>query len=204
MSQELSDKGIINAFDKLKITPETESSSKENSNNLDNGIKTKILDSIDKLRGKSKRLDINSIFDFLFKTVAANIDKDTLTDSISQLITEKVIVNKKTPNGYYSLYLSNFDQREIEHTPGTKSDKKDDDSVQTLTPNTPKETPSFPIQSETPLSQNVKAIPKPSAQQETLTFEQLDMLLTRHLEKRLTVIQEKFQSYLKSVKQLHI
>ena len=52
-----------------------------------------------------------------------------------------------------------------------KSDKKDDDSVQTLTPNTPKETPSFPIQSETPLLQNVKAIPKPSAQQETLTFE---------------------------------
>ena len=85
-----------------------------------------------------------------------------------------------------------------------KSDKKDDDSVQTLTPNTPKETPSFPIQSETPLLQNVKAIPKPSAQQETLTFEQLDMLLTRHLEKRLTAIQEKFQSYLKLVKQLHI
>ena len=33
MSQELSDKEIINAFDKLKITPETESSSKENKNN---------------------------------------------------------------------------------------------------------------------------------------------------------------------------
>ena len=30
------------------------------------------------------------------------------------------------------------------------------------------------------------------------------MLLTRHLEKRLTGIQEKFQSYLKLVKQLHI
>ena len=78
-----------------------------------------ILDSTDKLRGKSKRPDINSIFDFIFKTVATNIDKDTLTDFISQLITGKVIVNKKTPNGYYSLYLSNFDQREIDHTPGT-------------------------------------------------------------------------------------
>ena len=31
MSQELSDKEIKNAFDKLKITPETESSIKENS-----------------------------------------------------------------------------------------------------------------------------------------------------------------------------
>ena len=56
-------------------------------------------------------------------------------------ITLKVLVNKKIPNGYDSLYLSNVDQREIEPTPETKSDKKDDDSVQTLTPNNPKETP---------------------------------------------------------------
>ena len=107
----------------------------------------------------------NSIFDFLSKTVATNIDKDTLTVSTSQLIIQKVLVNEKTPNGYDSLYLSNCDQREVEHTPETKSDKKDDDSVQTLTPITPKETPQFPIQSEAPLLQNVKQIPKTSAQQ---------------------------------------
>ena len=163
MSQELSDKEISIAFDKLKITPEMESSIKENSNNLDNGMKIMILDSIDKLWGKKKRPDTDSIFDFLSKTVATNIDKDTLIDSISQLITQKVLVNKKTPNGYDCLYLSNFDQREIKHTPGNKSDKKDDDSVQALTPNAPKETPQFPIQSETPLLQNVEQIPKPLA-----------------------------------------
>ena len=205
MSQKLSDEEISNTFDKSKKTPETERSIKENSNNVDNGIKTMILDRIDKLRGKKKRPDIDSIFDFLSKTVATNIDKDTLTDSISQLITQKVLVNKKTPNGYDSLYLSNFDQREIENISETKSDEKDDDSVQTLTPNTPKETPQFPIQSETPLLQNVKQIPKPSAQQKTLTFEQFETLLTCHLEKRLTAIQEQFESYLKkSVKQLQI
>ena len=42
-----------------------------------------ILGSIDKLRGKQKRPDIDSIFDFLSKMVATNIDKDTPTDSIS-------------------------------------------------------------------------------------------------------------------------
>ena len=62
-----------------------------------------ILDRIDKLRGKKKRPDIDSIFDFLSKTVATNIDKDTLTNSISQRITQKVPVNKKTPNGCNSL-----------------------------------------------------------------------------------------------------
>ena len=144
MFQELSDKEISNAFDKLK-RPETESSIKENNGNLDNGIKTMILDSIDKLREKKKRPDIDSIFDFLFKTKATNIDKDTLTDSISQQITQNVLVNRKTPNGYDSLYLSNFDQREIEHTRETKSDEEDEDSVQALTPNIQKETPQFPI-----------------------------------------------------------
>ena len=68
-----------------------------------------ILDSIYKLREKKKRPDIDSIFDFLSKTVATNINEDTLTNSISQLITQKVLVNKKTSNGYDSLYLSNLD-----------------------------------------------------------------------------------------------
>ena len=106
-----------------------------------------------------KRQDIDSIFNFLSKIVVTNIDKDTLADPISQLITLKVFVKKKTPNDYDSLYLSNVDQREIEPTAETKSGKIDDDSVQTLTPNTPKETPQFPVQTETPLLQNVKQIP---------------------------------------------
>ena len=135
--------------------------------------------------------------------MATNIDKDALTDSISQLITQKVLVNKKTPNGYDSLYLRNFDQREIENISETKSDEKDDDSVQTLTPNTPKETPQFPIKSETSLLQNVKQIPKHSAQQETLSFEQFETLLRRHLENRLTYYKKNLNHTLKkSVKQL--
>ena len=91
MSQKLFDKEISITFDKLKITPESDSSIKENSNSINNGIKTMVLDRIDKLQGKKKRPDIDSIFDFLSKTMATNIDKDTLTDSISQLITQKYL-----------------------------------------------------------------------------------------------------------------
>ena len=71
-----------------------ESPFKENSNDQDHVLKTMILDSIDKLRGKKKYPDIDSIFDFLSKTVTTNIDKDTLTDSISQLLTLEVVTNK--------------------------------------------------------------------------------------------------------------
>ena len=116
------------------------------------------LDSIGKLREKKKRPDIDPLFDFLSKTVATSIDKDTLTHSISQLITLKLLVNKKTPNGYDSLYLSNIDQREIEPTSETKSNKIDDNSVQTLTLKIPKETPQFPISYKflNPQHQNTK------------------------------------------------
>ena len=41
-----------------------------------------ILDSIDKLRGKEKRPDIDSTFELLSEAVATNIDRDTLADSI--------------------------------------------------------------------------------------------------------------------------
>ena len=70
------------------------------------------------------------------------------------------------------MYLSNIDQREIEPT----SDKIDDDSVQALTPSTPIKSPQISNQPETPLLQNVKQIPEPSAQQEALTFEQFKLV----------------------------
>ena len=43
------------AFEKLHITPETESP-KENSDKLNNALKTMVLDSINKLRVKKKKL----------------------------------------------------------------------------------------------------------------------------------------------------
>ena len=97
---------------------------------------------------------------------------------ISGIATNNPKINKKTRNGFDSFYLSNVDQREIKPTPETKSDKIDDHSLQTLSPGTPKETTQIPIQTEITLLQNVKQIPKPSAQQETLTFEPFETLLT--------------------------
>ena len=95
------------AFEKLHITPETESP-KENSDKLNNALKTMVLDSINKLRVKKKNAE-DSNFDFLSKTVATNVDEVMLADFISQLRTLKVLVIRKTPKDYDSLYLSNVD-----------------------------------------------------------------------------------------------
>ena len=49
MLEELSGKEISATFVKLKKTPKLQSFITENSNNVENGIKTMILDRIDKL-----------------------------------------------------------------------------------------------------------------------------------------------------------
>ena len=86
-----------------------------------------------------------------------------------------------------------------------KPDKIDEYSVQILTPSTPREIPQFPIQTETPLLQNVKQIPKPSSQHKTITFEQFEMILTCHLEKSSKQYKKNLNHSLKkSVKQLQI
>ena len=50
--------------------------------------------------------------------------------------------------------------------------------------------------------QNVKQIPKASTQQKTLTFEPFETLLTRHIEKRLTAMQKKFESYFAKISKI--
>ena len=100
MSQEWTHK-ITDAFEKPKLIPEKESPIKENSNHLNDVLETMILGSRDKLQSN---LDKDSIFDFLSKMVATKFDKDAPTESISQLITLEVFVNKMILN-VMALYI---------------------------------------------------------------------------------------------------
>ena len=110
-------------------------------------------------------------------------------------------MNKKSQNGYGSLYLSNVDQGVIEPTPETKSNKKVDDSVKsTIFPSTLMETPQMIIRTKTPLLQNAKQIYKPLAQQETLSLEKSEMLVAPlHLEKSITLLQETFELHFEKI-----
>ena len=103
MSQEWTHK-ITDAFEKPKLIPEKESPIKENSNHLNDVLETMILGSRDKLQSKKKRLDKDSIFDFLSKMVATKFDKDAPAEFISQLITLEVFVNKMILN-VMALYI---------------------------------------------------------------------------------------------------
>ena len=59
-------------------------------------FKLKILQAIDDIRQKRKRPDTNAIYEHPKKTEASNIDKETISNIISELINQKILENKKS------------------------------------------------------------------------------------------------------------
>ena len=106
---------------------------------------------IDKIKGKKKRADIDSIHDFIAQTEATNIDKNYITDFVTKLIAQKLVIKKKTPQGYESYHKisysirrptkENFDKTSEEFELGTQTDfvfnnmyVNNDDIINTLIP----------------------------------------------------------------------
>ena len=91
MSQEPTEKEISTALEKLTITNDLEKTTE-----ISSFFKPKILCAIDRIKEKKKRPDIDSIYDYLSRTEASNIDKISIELILNELVKENVVVNKKT------------------------------------------------------------------------------------------------------------
>ena len=90
-----SETDISVAFEKPAITH-----SDINANINISHFKPKILEAVDHLKGIShKRPDVYSTFDFITRTTASNITKETLAGIITDLVKQNIIINKKSVNG---------------------------------------------------------------------------------------------------------
>ena len=58
-------------------------------------FKPKILQATEYIREKRKRPDTNAIYEYLKETEASNIDKETISNIISELMNQKILENKK-------------------------------------------------------------------------------------------------------------
>ena len=98
-----------NAFKQLSIS--TEGLSDEITH-----FKPKILNTIDFICNKKKGADTNSIYEELSKSEATNIDKNTIDIIINELLTQKVILNKKScyGNSFRRANDLNFHTKETE------------------------------------------------------------------------------------------
>ena len=84
------------ALEKMSFTLETLDSF---SNDQHSAIKSKILNSIDKIKKNKKRTDLNAITEHILKTEASNLDQDFIDTMISELTNENLIENRRTPQG---------------------------------------------------------------------------------------------------------
>ena len=96
MSQEPTEKEISTALEKLTITNDLEKNGENTETSL---FKPKILRAIDRIKEKKKRPDIDSIYDYLSRMKASNIDKVSVELILNELVKENVLLNKKTSLG---------------------------------------------------------------------------------------------------------
>ena len=67
----------------------------------------KILSWIKNIREKKKRPDSNATSEDLLKTDSTITEKSLLDSALSKFIDLKLVINKKTPNGLDSFFLTN-------------------------------------------------------------------------------------------------
>ena len=59
---------------------------------------------IDKIKGKKKRADIDTIHNFLVQPDATNIDKNSIKDVVTQLVAQKLLIKKNASQGNESYH----------------------------------------------------------------------------------------------------
>ena len=84
-------------------------STTENCNENENGaillFQPAVLSAIKTIR-KKKRADKDSIFDYLTKSLASNIEIELLEHVLTTLIENNLVINKKTPTGLSSFRIA--------------------------------------------------------------------------------------------------
>ena len=127
--------------------------------NLDSlsSIKLKILSSIKNIREKEKCPDSTAIFEDLLKTDSTITEQSLLDNALSKLIDLKLVINKKTPNGLDSFFLTN----DLQTDPTTNTLERSDVRTEQNTNESfniskaTQNTPLLPIDIEIPHSHNL-------------------------------------------------
>ena len=91
------EKEISTALEKLTITNDLEKNGK--TTEISSLFKPKILCAIDRIKGKKKCPDIDSIYNYLSRTEASNIDKTSIEPILNERVKENILVSKKTSLG---------------------------------------------------------------------------------------------------------
>ena len=101
----------LNAFNKLKITRNDRKIDDVNDVKLP-VFKSKTLNAIDQIKQKKKRPDLDTTYEYMSKTEAANADKQFIETILGNFIETNITLNRKTPKG-----LVSFQRLKVVETP---------------------------------------------------------------------------------------
>ena len=76
-------------------------------------FRPKTLMAMDKIIGKKKRADIDAIHDFIVQADATNIDKNTFKDVVTQLVAQRLLINKNTSQGNVMSHIIKHQRKKI-------------------------------------------------------------------------------------------
>ena len=202
MSQEPMEKEISTALEKLTITNDLEKNGENTETS--SSFKPKILCAIDRIKEKKRRPDIESIYDYLFRTEASNIDKVSIELILNELVKENVLVNKKTSLGdsfrrintpqnlVNSLHSDSCSNNELTITESVNSEESTADN----------NTPSTHAEIQTPLTtnDNLSSLTKHS-DKAFLNMEATFSALKGYIDCETLILNSKVDLFIKSLKE---
>ena len=202
MSQEPTEKEISTALEKLTITNDLEKNGK--TTEISSLFKPKILCAIDRIKEKKKRPDIDSIYDYLSRTEASNIDKISIELILNELVKENVVVNKKTslgdsfrrintpPNLVNSLHTDSCPNNELTIT----------ESVNRAESTADNNTPSTHADIQTPLTtnDNISSLTKHS-DKAFMNMEAKFSALKGYIDCEISILNSKVDQFIESLKE---
>ena len=202
MSQEPMEKKISTALEKLTITNDLEKNGENTETS--SSFKPKILCAIDRIKEKKKRPDIESMYDYLYRTEASNIDKVSIELILNELVKENVLVNKKTSLGdsfrrlntpqnlVNSLHFDSCSNNELTITESVNSEESTADN----------NTPSTHAEIQTPLTtnDNLSSLTKHS-DKAFLNMEATFSALKCYIDCETPILNSKVDLFIKSLKE---
>ena len=170
---------------------------KENENDAMLLFKPAVLSAIKTIRNKKYRADKESVFDFLTKSLASNIEMELLKHVLTTLIQNNIVIDKKAPTGLSSFSIGDDSldrQNEVNSLIGNNQAELNLD----FNENSP--LPNYNI--DTPYSHQVVSRPKKAKNE--LNLETRFTTLRNYIECEISSLDSKFQFVCDKLKTINI
>ena len=175
-------------------------STTENCNENENGaillFQPAVLSAIKTIR-KKKRADKDSIFDYLTKSLASNIEIELLEHVLTTLIENNLVINKKTPTGLSSFRIAD-DSLNSQNEVNNLTENNQEELNLDFNENSP--LPNYNI--DTPYSHQVVSRPKKA--KDELNLETRFTTLRNYIECEISSLDSKFQFVCDKLKTINI